>query len=332
MKIFCQFFAIFYFFYENYGLSPCEMLYLYYNHITRLLKIMKFLNALKIILLGIVEGITEWLPISSTGHMKLINSVPFLRVQNVSDGFMEMFEYVIQLAAILAVVILFWSTIWPLKKETSEDGNNKVVLQKDVLSFWGKIAVACVPALLALVPDMLFEKLCEKHALVEPLMISCTLILYGVAFIVIENFNKKRTPRITEISQLSYKYAFFIGCFQLLAAIPGTSRSGITIIGALLLGVDRTTASKFTFVLAIPTMVGASAYKLLKFFLDAGTMTGTEIGYLCLGMAVSFTVSLFAIKFLMDFVKKHDFKAFGWYRIGLGIVVIAAIVIPALLA
>ena len=264
--------------------------------------------------------------------MKLINAIPFLQVKGVSDGFMEMFEYVIQLAAILAVVILFWRTIWPLKKEKSEDGVSKLVLQKDVLSFWGKIIVACVPALLALLPDMLFEKLCEKHALAEPLMISCTLILYGVAFIVLENFNKKRTPRITEISQLSYKYAFFIGCFQLLAAIPGTSRSGITIIGALLLGVDRTTASKFTFVLAIPTMVGASAYKLLKFFLDAGTMSGTEIAYLALGMAVAFTVSLFAIKFLMNFVKNHDFKVFGWYRIALGILVIGVIVIPALVA
>ena len=293
---------------------------------------MVFWNCLRIILLGIVEGITEWLPISSTGHMKLVNTVPFLRVKEVSPGFMEMFEYVIQLAAILAVVILFWKTIWPLKKEVSEGGKTKVAWQKDVLSFWGKIAVACVPALLALLPDMLFEKLCEKHVLIEPLLISCTLILYGAAFIVIENFNKKRTPAITEISQLSYRYAFFIGCFQLLAAIPGTSRSGITIIGALLLGVDRTTASKFTFVLAIPTMVGASAYKLLKFFLDAGTMSGTEIGYLLLGMAVAFAVSLFAIKFLMDFVKKHDFKVFGWYRIGLGAVVIAAIVLPALLA
>lgn len=293
---------------------------------------MVFWNILRIILLGIVEGITEWLPISSTGHMKLVNAVPFLQVKGVSDAFMEMFEYVIQLAAIFAVVILFWSAIWPLKKEAAEDGKNKIVWQKDVLTFWGKIAIACIPALLALLPDMLFEKLCEKHELIEPLLIACTLILYGVVFIVVENFNKKRTPKITEISQLSYKYAFFIGCFQLLAAIPGTSRSGITIIGALLLGVDRTTASKFTFVLAIPTMVGASAYKLLKFFLDAGTMSGAEIGYLCLGMAVAFGVSLFAIKFLMDFVKKHDFKAFGWYRIGLGVVVIAAIVIPALVA
>ncbi len=293
---------------------------------------MEFIEILKVILLGIVEGITEWLPVSSTGHMKLINAVPFLKMQGVSSAFMEMFEYVIQLAAILAVVILFWSTIFPLKKENSTEGNGKLILDKEILSFWGKIIVACIPALLALLPDMLFEKLCEKHELIEPLLISYTLILYGVVFIVVENFNKNRTPKITKISQLSYKYAFFIGCFQLLASIPGTSRSGITIIGALLLGVDRTTASKFTFVLAIPTMVGASAYKILKFFLDAGTMSGAEIGYLCIGMAVAFLVSVAAIKFLMNFVKKHDFKVFGWYRIVLGVIVIAALVVPPMFA
>ncbi|MBQ5929901.1 MAG: undecaprenyl-diphosphate phosphatase [Clostridia bacterium] len=299
---------------------------------------MKFLTILKVILLGIIEGITEWLPVSSTGHMKLFNS--FWAIKDVSAGFTEMFEYVIQLAAILAVVILFWNTIFPLGKaktaKTDDAQPNsekmKIVWKKDVLTLWGKVLVACVPAVLALLPDMLFEKLCEKHPLIEPLSIACTLILYGVAFIVIENFNKKRTPKITETDGLSFKYAFFIGCFQLLAAIPGTSRSGITIIGALLLGVDRTTASKFTFVLAIPVMVGASAYKLLKFFLDAGSMSGAEIGYLLIGCAVAFAVSLVAIKFLMNFVKKHDFKLFGWYRIALGAVVIGALIIPQLIA
>lgn len=299
---------------------------------------MKFLTILKVILLGIIEGITEWLPVSSTGHMKLFNS--FWAIKDVSAGFTEMFEYVIQLAAILAVVILFWNTIFPLGKaktaKTDDAQANsekmKIVWKKDVLTLWGKVLVACVPAVLALLPDMLFEKLCEKHPLIEPLSIACTLILYGVAFIVIENFNKKRTPKITETDGLSFKYAFFIGCFQLLAAIPGTSRSGITIIGALLLGVDRTTASKFTFVLAIPVMVGASAYKLLKFFLDAGSMSGAEIGYLLIGCAVAFAVSLVAIKFLMNFVKKHDFKLFGWYRIALGAVVIGALIIPQLIA
>lgn len=295
---------------------------------------MKLITTLQIILLGIIEGVTEWLPVSSTGHMKLVNS--FWQLENVTPAFIEMFEYVIQLAAILAVIILFWKTIFPLGKsaenENKEGSSMRIVWKKDVLNLWGKVIVACVPALLALLPDMLFEKLCEKHALIEPLAIACTLILYGVAFILIERFNKERSPKITQLSQLSYKYAFFIGCFQLLAAIPGTSRSGITIIGALLLGVDRTTASKFTFVLAIPTMVGASAYKLLKFFLDAGTMSGAEIGYLLIGCAVAFAVSLLTIKFLMDFVKKHDFKLFGWYRIALGAVVIGALIIPQLLA
>ena len=290
---------------------------------------MELIEILKIVVLGLIEGITEWLPVSSTGHLILFNR--FWPLEDVSPSFAEMFEYVVQLAAILAVVVLFWHKLFPLGKEKTDE-KNKVVWKKDVLTLWGKVLVACVPAVLALLPDMLFEKLCEKHPLIEPLSIACTLILYGVAFIVIENFNKKRTPKITETDGLSFKYAFFIGCFQLLAAIPGTSRSGITIIGALLLGVDRTTASKFTFVLAIPVMVGASAYKLLKFFLDAGSMSGAEIGYLLIGCAVAFAVSLIAIKFLMNFVKKHDFKLFGWYRIALGAVVIGALIIPQLIA
>ena len=291
---------------------------------------MKFFEILKVVLLGIVEGITEWLPISSTGHMKLLNALPFMELQGVSAGFMDMFEYVIQLAAIFAVVILFWKSIFPIVKQEN-DTESKLVLDKEVLSLWVKVIIACVPALLALVVDILFEKICETDPLIEPMLIACTLILYGIVFIVVENRNKDRQPIVTECSQLSYKYAFFIGCFQLLAAIPGTSRSGITIIGALLLGVNRTTASKFTFILAIPTMVGASAYKLLKFFLETGTMSGAEIGYLLIGGAVAFAVSLMAIKFLMDFVKKHDFKVFGWYRIALGVLVIAALVMPSLL-
>ena len=291
---------------------------------------MQFFEILKVILLGIIEGITEWLPISSTGHMKLLNALPFMELKGVSTGFMDMFEYVIQLAAIFAVVILFWKSIFPIVKQEN-DTESKLVLDKEVLSLWVKVIIACVPALLALVVDILFEKICETDPLIEPMLIACTLILYGIVFIVVENRNKDRQPIVTECSQLSYKYAFFIGCFQLLAAIPGTSRSGITIIGALLLGVNRTTASKFTFILAIPTMVGASAYKLLKFFLETGAMSGAEIGYLLIGGAVAFAVSLMAIKFLMDFVKKHDFKVFGWYRIALGVLVIATLVMPSLL-
>ena len=291
---------------------------------------MEFINILKVIILGIVEGITEWLPISSTGHMILVNTLfdKLAPQYAFSTEFSNMFEYVIQFAAVLAVVVLFWKTIFPLGKETTEENKTKIVWKKDSLSLWLKVIIACVPALLALVPDKLFEKVCEQHDLIEPLAIACTLILYGIVFIVVEHFNKKRNPKITELSQLSYKYAFFIGCFQLLAAIPGTSRSGVTIIGALLLGVDRTTASKFTFVLAIPTMVGASAYKMFSFFLDAGRMTGPEIGYLLIGCAVAFGISLLAVKFLLNFVKKHDFRLFGWYRIALGVLVIATLVIP----
>ena len=297
---------------------------------------MKFIEILKVILLGIVEGITEWLPISSTGHMKLLNA--FWKT-SLTNSFMEMFEYVIQLGAIFAVVFLFWKDIFPISINKKPDEKldssisvikGKFVWRKDIFSLWLKILIACLPAVVALLPDHLFETLCKKHELVEPALISFTLILYGILFIVIENY-KKKTPTITDTTFISYKTAFLIGCCQILAAIPGTSRSGITILGALLLGLDRTTASKFTFILAIPTMVGASAIKLLKFFLDAGAMSGAEVGYLLIGAAVAFVVSLVAIKFLMNFVKKHDFKVFGWYRIALGVLVIAAMVIPSLL-
>ena len=286
---------------------------------------MDFLEAIKIILLGIVEGITEWLPVSSTGHMILFNK--FFPLTKVSPAFVDMFEYVIQLAAIFAVVILFWNKIFPLEAKKAEE-KTKLVWKMDTLYLWLKVIVACIPALAALVLDMLFDSL---SPVVESAVIATTLIVYGVVFILIENANKQRSATIEEVSAISYRYAFFIGCFQILAAIPGTSRSGITIIGALLLGVSRTAAAEFTFILAIPTMVGASAYKLLKFFLDAGSMSGAELGYLLIGSAVAFVVSLFAVKFLMNFVKKHDFKVFGWYRVGLGALVLATLVLPALL-
>ena len=297
---------------------------------------MQFLETLKIILLAIVEGITEWLPVSSTGHMILVNY--FLPLTHVSEAFVDMFEYVIQLAAILAVVVIFWKKIFPfrlekqaetqLDEESMSKPKYKLNTDMGIIKLWLKVVLACVPAVLALLVDELFEGL---SPLVESLIIACALILYGVVFLLIESFHKK-DPKVKEISELSYKYAFFIGCFQVLASIPGTSRSGITIIGALLLGVSRPAATEFTFFLAIPTMVGASAYKLLKFFLDAGSISGAEIGYLAVGSVVAFVVSLFAIRFLMDFVKKHDFKLFGWYRIALGVIVIAALVIPPLVA
>ena len=287
---------------------------------------MEFLEILKIILLGVIEGITEWLPVSSTGHLILFNR--FFPLTDVSEGFSNMFEYVVQLAAILAVVVVFFKKIFPLAKTKTATGKSGLVWKKDVLCMWTKVIVACVPAVFALVVDKLFENMSEQ---VETLIISLALIAYGAVFLLIETLNKK-DAKIKEISSLSYKYAFFIGCFQVLASVPGTSRSGITIIGALLLGVSRPTAAEFTFFLAIPTMVGASAYKLLKFFMESGAMTGAEIGYLLIGCAVAFVVSLLTIKFLMDFVKKHDFKPFGWYRIGLGALIIGTLVVPALIA
>ena len=291
---------------------------------------MEILNVLKIIFFGIIEGITEWLPVSSTGHLILFEK--FCPIKNVSAGFAELFEYLIQLGAIFAVVVLFWKKLFPLEKTDCSDEQGaektKIVWKKDVLTMWLKVIVACVPAVFAIAVDQVFEKF---SPLSETAIIAGALIVYGIVFILVEKWNAKRNPKVTEIAALSYKYAFFIGCFQVLAAIPGTSRSGITIIGALLLGVDRKTSAEFTFFLAIPTMVGTSGYKILKFLMDEGSISGTEIGYILIGMAVAFAVSMLAIKFLMNFVKKHDFKVFGAYRILLGAVVIGALIIPALL-
>lgn len=291
---------------------------------------MEFLGILQTILLGIIEGITEWLPVSSTGHIKLFNA--FWGACGIkdyfSDDFTKVYEYVIQFAAILAVVILFWTTIFPFGKEKQEDGKSKIVWKQDTFSLLLKVAVACIPAVIAILPDMLLEELCEKHALLEPLIIALALIVYGIIFIFLEKRNAKHNPKLTELSQLSHKTAFFIGCFQILAAIPGTSRSGITILGALLLSVDRTTASKFTFILAIPTMIGTSAYKILGFIVKGATITTPEIGYLLIGCAVAFVVSMLTVKALMNFVKKHTFAPFGWYRIALGALVIGTLVIP----
>lgn len=290
---------------------------------------MNFLGILQSVILGIIEGITEWLPVSSTGHMVLFNHFYPSRF---SPQFTDMFEYVIQLAAILAVVVTFWKKIFPFRLEKqTPDGDNKaktrLVADKNVLTLWLKVIIASIPALFALVIDKLFE---EISPMTESLIIACALILYGVVFILVEKYNKK-DPKMKEVSEISYKYAFFIGCFQLLAAIPGTSRSGITIIGALLLGVSRVAATEFTFYLAIPAMVGASGYKLLKFFLAQGVMTAPELGYLLIGSVIAFGLSLATIKLLTGFVKKHNFKPFGWYRIVLGAIVIGAVVIPNLL-
>ena len=289
---------------------------------------MQFIEILKVILLGIIEGITEWLPVSSTGHMILLEKIWPLHA---TDAFKEMFFVVIQLGAILAVVVMFFKKLFPFVLQKQEgDGkiNHKLVADKAIFNLWGKVIIACLPAA---VIGILFDDFLEAH-LHTPLIISLALIVYGVAFIWIENRNKTRELPLKETSQIGYKQALIIGAFQVLSLIPGTSRSGATILGALLIGVARPAGAEFTFFLAIPVMAGASAIKLLKFFLESGGFTGAELGYLLIGAAVAFAVSLFAIKFLMDFVKKHDFKVFGWYRIALGALVIIALVLPPLFA
>lgn len=270
---------------------------------------MNLLEVLKVILIGIVEGITEWLPISSTGHMLLVDE--FITM-NMSKSFKEMFFVVIQLGAIIAVVVMFWNKMWPF----SLKGNS--IIRKDVFSMWFKVIAACIPSA---VLGVLFDDYLEEH-FGSAISISIMLILYGVAFILIESWNKKRTPQIETLEEIDYKTAFIIGLFQVLSMIPGTSRSGATIVGALLIGVSRTAAAEFTFFLAVPTMLGASALKLLKFGLD---FSSEEMITLLLGMIVAFVTSLFAIRFLMNYVKKHDFKVFGWYRIVLGIIVLLLI-------
>lgn len=270
---------------------------------------MKLIEILKVIFLGIVEGITEWLPISSTGHMLLVDEFITL---NMSESFKEMFFVVIQLGAIIAVVVMFWKKMWPFQfKDKSQPKVNI-----DTINMWLKVVVACIPSA---VLGLFFDDLLEKY-FGNAVTIAIMLIVYGIAFIVVENWNKKRTPKVKALDDITYRTAFVIGLFQVLSMIPGTSRSGATIIGALIIGVSRTAAAEFTFFLAVPTMVGASALKLVKFGFD---FTGEEIIVLVLGMVVAFVVSLLCIKFLMTFIKKHDFKVFGWYRIALGIIVLA---------
>ena len=266
-------------------------------------------NILYSIIYGIIEGITEWLPISSTGHLILAEN--FLKFQGLSEGFFDMFNVVIQLGAILAVVVLYFKNIWPIKTE-----KNRITWDKNILNLWGKILVACVPAAII---GLLFDDLLEKY-LYNSWVVSTMLILVGIAFIIIENKKQGMKPRVKDIVELTYKDAIIIGLFQVVAAIfPGTSRSGATIIGALLIGVSRTVAAEYTFYLAIPVMFGASLLKILKFGLS---FTGAELAVLLVGMIVAFLVSVFIIKFLMNYIKKHDFKVFGWYRIVLGIIVL----------
>lgn len=276
------------------------------------------IEIIKAVIFGIIEGITEWLPISSTGHLILVEKL--ITFNGVSEGFWSMFEVVIQLGAILAVVILFWNKIFPFKKKTDNGYAKEGVLShvdKGIMTLWFKIITACLPAVVfvALGLDDVCEELFYNY-----FSVAVALIVFGVAFIVIENMNKSRASKINSLEDITYKTALCIGLFQLIAAVfPGTSRSGATIIGALLIGVSRTVAAEYTFFLAIPVMFGASLLKIIKFGLG---FTPLEALLLVIGMAVAFTVSLIVIKFLMEYIKKHDFKVFGWYRIILGALVI----------
>ena len=269
---------------------------------------LNFIEILKVIFLGIVEGITEWLPISSTGHMILVDE--FLTLQ-ASEAYKEMFFVVIQLGAILAVLLIFWNKMWPF--DLSKKG--KDIIKVDIFNMWFKVAFACIPAG---VLGFLFDDFLEEN-FGNAITIAIMLIVYGIAFIIIENRGEKRNA-VRTIEEISYKTAFIIGIFQAMAMIPGTSRSGATIVGALLIGVSRVAAAEFTFFLAVPTMVGASLFKLLKF---GFAFTSAELILLLLGMIVAFLVSVVVIKFLMSYIKKKDFKIFGWYRIVLGVIVLA---------
>lgn len=273
----------------------------------------------KVLILGIVEGITEWLPISSTGHLILVDE--FIKL-DASDAFKEMFNVVVQLGAIMAVVVLYFHKLNPFSpKKTKEQ-------KVQTIDLWLKVVVACIPAG---VLGILFDDWMEEH-FHNYVVVSIMLIVYGILFIVIENWNKKNKPTVTNLSDLTYKTALLIGAFQVLSLIPGTSRSGATIIGALLLGVSRYVAAEFTFFLAIPVMFGASAIKLLKFFMEGAGMTGMEVAMLVVGCGVAFVVSIIAIKFLMGYIKKNDFKVFGWYRIVLGILVLGYFLISGMFA
>lgn len=287
------------------------------------------LEILKSVLFGIVEGITEWMPVSSTGHMILLNEFVTL---NVTEQFWEMFLVVIQLGAILAVMILYWDRIWPFTygmnkqrkgrnrsgKAASHKTNGKI-LRPDVVGMWIKVVIACLPAVIIGLPfDHLFEELFYNYKTV-----SIMLIVVGIAFLLVETMRKGKRPKVKSIAQLPLKTAFIIGIFQLIAGVfPGTSRSGSTIIGALIFGVSRKTATEFTFFLSIPVMFGASLLKVVKFFASGMMVSSLEWGILGAGCLVAFLVSIVVIRFLMEFIKKHDFKVFGVYRIILGIIVL----------
>ena len=274
-----------------------------------------FLEIIKAILMGIVEGVTEWLPISSTGHMILLEQIVKF---NATEEFMSMFRVVIQLGAILAVVVLFWSKLWPFGIQ-----HGRVVSKPTVWQLWFKVVAATLPVLLISPLDDWMEAHFYNY-----ITVAAMLILYGVLFLVIEN--RRSAPRVARLEQITYKEALIVGVWQMLAIIPGTSRSGATIVGGLLLGLSRACVAEFTFYLAIPVMAGASLLKVVKFVLSGVAMTGTEIAVLVVGCVVAFVVSLAAIRFLMDYVKRHNFKVFGVYRIVLGVIVLAVAAVTAI--
>lgn len=277
---------------------------------------MSLVEILKVIVLGIVEGFTEWLPISSTGHMILVDEIIHL---NVSDSFRSVFMVVIQLGAILAVLVLYYHRLNPFSPRKNE------MQRRGTIRLWMKIVVACIPAAVIGLPlDDYMDKLMNGY------VVSAMLILYGVFFIVLENRNYNAQFPIERVTQISFQTAALIGCFQVLALIPGTSRSGATILGAMLIGCSRSAAAEFSFFLGIPVMFGASFLKIVKFFLEGGGFSFAEFFYLILGMAVAFAVSIYSIKFLMGYIRRHDFKFFGYYRIVLGIIVISYFGISAL--
>ena len=294
---------------------------------------MSLLDWLKVLVLGIVEGITEWLPISSTGHMILVDNLWVTKNSVMTEEFMEMFTVVIQLGAILAVVVLYFKKLWPFHTKRlrphrswfAEHSSNKAIggvqnfcdnyCWMDKIVMWLKIAVSCLPAIIIGLP---LDDWMDEH-LYTPVVVALMLILYGVAFLFIERFNKRRKPRINTLAELTWKDAALIGVFQVLSLVPGTSRSGATILGGILIGASRGVAAEYTFFLAIPVMFGASLLKIVKFGFG---FTGTQLGVLLLGMTVAFAVSVIAIKFLIGYIKKHDFSAFGWYRIALGAIVL----------
>lgn len=280
---------------------------------------MEILDVIKSLIYGIVEGVTEFLPISSTGHLILLEEI---LPMNASEAFMEMFDVVVQLGAILAVIVLFFHKLNPFAPRKSAKQ------KRQTWSIWGKVIIGCLPAGIL---GVLFDDWMDEH-LYNAYVVAAMLILYGVLFVVMESRRNKREVRVANVGQLSYVGALMIGLFQVLAMVPGTSRSGVTILGAMLLGVSRTAAAEYSFFLAIPIMFGASGLKLVKFLLDGNVLAGNELGILIIGTVSAFIVALLAVNMLMKYIKEHDFKVFGYYRIGLGVLVLAYFGLRAFIA